>query len=133
VDSAEDALAIFEVKAQFSEAKASPRLQDAIGGSAKDPIRKGESLNAIKQRLLDKQQHEHAQQVERFQNIEDRPFKEVFGAAALFSTSVFDVDSIGATNTNGHPNSQNLVLVVIHGKDMMKLVHTLYARAADEA
>jgi len=132
-DSPKDALAIFEVKAQFSGVRAKARLQDAIDGSTKDPIRRGESLNAIKQRLLDKQQREDAQHVERFQNIEDRPFKEVFGAVALFSTSVLDMDSVAATEANGHPNAKNLVLLVIHGNDMMKLVHELYARAADEA
>jgi hypothetical protein len=132
-DSPEDVLAIFEVKAQFSGVKARARLQDAVDGSARDPIRKGESLNAIKQRLLDKQQLEDAQRVERFQNTEDRPFKEVFGAAALFSTSVFDEASIAATKANGHPAPKNLVLLVIHGNDMMKLVHELYKRAADEA
>ncbi len=132
-DSPHDMLVIFEVKAQFSGVNAKAKLQEAVDGSAKDPIRKGESLNAIKQRLLDKQQLEDAQRVERFQNTEDRPFKEVFGAAALFSTSVFDEASIAATKTDGHPASKNLVLVVIHGNEMMKLVHELYKRAADEA
>ena len=133
VDSPKDALAIFEVKAQFTGARARGRLQEAVDGSAKDPIRKAESLNAIKQRLLDKKQLQDAQRVERFQNIEDRPFKEVSGAVALLSTSVVDAKSIVATKANGHPNAKNLILLVIHGNDMMKLVHELYTRAADEA
>ena len=36
-------------------------LQDAVDGSAKDHVRRGESLNALKQRLLDKQNRPEAQ------------------------------------------------------------------------
>ncbi|EFZ1984436.1 virulence associated protein, partial [Shigella flexneri] len=63
----------------------------------------------------------------------DRPYNEISGAVALFSSNLVDPTAISKTSTNNHPNHNNLKLVVIHGKDMMNLVHELYRRAADEA
>ncbi len=131
-ESPKDMLALFEAKAQFSGRNPRPRLQDAVDGSAKDQLRKAESLNAIKQRLLRDGQADGVETVERFQDIEDRPYTELSGATALFCTSVYDEDAIKQTKANSHPNSGNLVLVVERGKDMMALVHDLYERAADE-
>ena len=79
-----DTLAIFEAKTQFSGGKALPRLQEVINDSIKDQTRKAESLNAIKQRLHYQRKEGEATLIERFQNIEDNPYIEISGAAALF-------------------------------------------------
>jgi hypothetical protein len=131
--SKEDVLAIFEAKTQFSGSDAKPRLQDAVEGSVKDLVRIGESLNAIKQRLFEKRLLQDTKKVERFQNPEDRPYREIFGAAALLSTPIYSADSISATDATCHPEAEKLILLVIHGDAMMDLVHELYRRAADEA
>ena len=128
-----DELAIFEAKAQFSGDKPNPRLQDAVDDSAKDILRKAESLNAIKQRLRQQQDSQNVKIVTRFQNDVDRPHKTCFGAAALFDNAVFDENDIKKTKTASHPYHANLTLVTIKGQDMMKLVHELYERAANEA
>lgn len=128
-----DKLAIFEAKAQFSGRKAKARLQDAIDGSAKDIARKAESLNAIKQRLHGRNELDDAEKIERFQNEVDYPYKEVYGAVALFDNPLFDSDLTSLADASSHPNSGDLVLVVIKGEQMMALVHELYRRAADEA
>lgn len=132
-ESPKDVLLIFEVKTQFSGKKAKSRLQDAVNDSIKDEVRKAESLNAIKQRLFDKQRYDDAKAIARFQNPVDKPYKEVSGAVALFSANAYDKDLISTTKTSDHPNQENLMLVVIYGDDLMQLVNTLYARAADEA
>lgn len=132
-DDPKDALALFEAKAQFTGDTPNGRLQAAVDGSAKDEIRKAESLNAIKQRFLDRGRSAEVQTVERFQNREDRPYSEEYGAVALLSSSVFSKQEIGATITTAHPYAGNLTLIVIHGPDLMPLVHELYRRAADEA
>ncbi|MFF3024464.1 Hachiman antiphage defense system protein HamA [Gottfriedia sp. NPDC057948] len=132
-DTPEDTLAIFEAKAQFSGKTAKTRLQDAVIDSAKDQTRKAESLNAIKQQLFYKNKLQEAIKIDRFQNPIDRPYNEVSGAVALFSSNLFEPLKISNTSTNNHPNQNNLKLLVIHGKDMMDLVHELYRRAADEA
>lgn len=132
-DSLDDALAIFESKTQFSGKEPKARLQDAVNDSAKDHARRAESLNALKQRLFEKNMIVEATRIERFQNLEDRPYQEVFGAVAIFSSPFYDGKILEYTETKAHPNSQELMLIVIHGQDMMELVHELYRRAADEA
>lgn len=128
-----DTLAVFETKTQFSGSRPKPRLQDAVDGSVKDQTRKAESLNAIKQRLFARQQLQDAERIERFQNSVDRPYKEVSGAVALFGTPLFDRGTVIETDTNNHPNHSGLMLLVIHGNEMMKLVNKLYRMAANEA
>ncbi|MBN2286078.1 MAG: DUF1837 domain-containing protein [Tissierellales bacterium] len=131
--SKKDILAIFEAKTQFSGRKAKSRLQNAVDDSAKDVTRKGESLNAIKQRLYYQNQPDNADKIDRFQNDVDNPYKEVYGAVALFDSQLFDSSLVSSTNSSSHPYSDGLVLLVIKGDQMMKLVHDLYRRAADEA
>jgi hypothetical protein len=132
IDSAIDTLIIFESKAQLTGNDPKPRLQDAVNDSIKDITRKPESLNAIKQRLYSRQQTEQIWKVERFQNPTDHPYQEIFGAAAIFSASCCNLQSISLTDASNHPKS-NLNLIVIRGKDLMDLVHELYKRAANEA
>jgi len=80
-DDPNDALALFEAKAQFTGSKPNGRLQAAVEDSAKDELRKAESLNAIKQRLLDQGRSAEVLVVERFQDPEDRPHREEFGGS----------------------------------------------------
>ncbi len=139
--SEKDILAVFETKTKFSKSKKN-RLQDAVNDSAKDELRLDESLNYIKQRLLEQSKHEEAKLVERFQDPIDSPYKEMYGAAALIATECFDTSEIENVDTGKiqknkkefvHPKQDKLALLVIKGADMMKLVHELYRRAADEA
>ena len=132
-ESARDVLVIYEVKSRFSGTKPYNRLQEAVTDSCKDVTRRAESLNAIKQHLLDKKQNVYIPRVERFQDPIDHPYKEAWGAVALFSTACFSGDLICETDASIHPGEDNLTLIVIHGRDMMKLVHDLYRRAANEA
>ena len=131
--STNDELIVIEVKAQFSESKPKPRLQDAVDDSNKDPTRLGESLNAIKRRFIKEHNREDAQKIERFQNINDRPYIRHFGAAALFTENMFDIADIQKTDCSNYTNKDDLILLVFTGKDMMRLVHAIYERAADEA
>ena len=127
-----DEMIVFEAKATFSNTKRN-RLQDAVNASNKDELRKGESLNAIKQRFLDKNKMENVKKIERFQNILDNPFIEISGAAAILENSVFDKTKFNETATSFHYNYNSLSLIVVKGENMMPLVHELYQRAADEA
>lgn len=131
--SPKDELALFESKAQLAGKKPESRLQDAVDDSVKDELRKAESLNAIKQKLLDAGALDDVVVVERFQNIADHPYTQKNGAAAIFSTNVYCQKTIAETSTEDHPNADNLALIVIRGDDMMDLAHQLYQRAADEA
>lgn len=131
-----DELAVYETKAKFrASSSTSNRLQDAIDGSGKDNARLGDSLNAIRQRLLWRgEDSEEAAIVERFQNLEDRPYRERYGAAAVLDTALTYSEAVLClVNAAGHPNRESLSLVVIRGNEMMELVTELYRRAADEA
>jgi len=71
--------------------------------------------------------------VERFQNQEDRPYKSLYGAAAIFTSEIFDETVLKASDASTHPHKPHLSLLVITGPKLMELVHQLYDLAAREA
>jgi hypothetical protein len=127
-----DELFIFESKSGMVKTKAH-RLKDAIDDSAKDKLREGMTLNAIKRRLLDRGATDEADRVKRFQNQVARPFRRINGAAAILDDAVFAETDLTAVDASAHPNGENLRLIVIRGPSLMALAHALYERAADEA
>lgn len=141
----DDLLTIIEVKACFSQGSGEHRLQDAINGSAKDHIRVDESLNYLRQRLILEGCGTDVSKVDRFQSPVDIPYRESYGAIAVFATDSFAIDVVTSADTTRipkskksietfpHPNRDRLMLLVVRGSDMMDLVHELYRRAADEA
>ena|SRR5580765_5916074 len=131
--SSSDTLLIFESKAQLSGNKASSIMQEAIDDSAKDELRKAESLNAVKQRLRDRNEAELVKKVARFQNQEDRPYNSLYGAAAIFTSEIFDETVLKTSDASTHPHKPRLSLLVISGPKLMDLVHQLYDLAASEA
>jgi len=128
-----DTLTIFEVKAQLSKLGPTYALQLAIEHSAKDQMRKVETLNSIKQHFIYRNKHGEAARVERFQNPVDNPYKETSGAAAVISTEIDDPKLVKQCDAKLHENRNNLMLVILRGKTLMALVETLYERAAHEA
>lgn len=55
-------------------------------------------------------------------------------AAAIFCSSVYDAAHIcKTTDCSDHENVSNLTLIVVHSEALMKFVHALYERAANEA
>lgn len=136
-ESEDDTLKIVEVKAQLSGTRANNRLQDAVDSSIHDYTRIGESLNAIKRRFVIERRQKEADIVDRFQNMGDRPFTMVFGAVAVYSSTLYNEaknkSKLQPTNISSHPYKDDLSLLLIHGADLMKLAHELYERAANEA
>jgi hypothetical protein len=129
-----DTLLAFEVKAQLSGGKYAGRLQTAIDDSSKDYLRRAMTLNATKRRLLREGEHDKALVVQRFQNLSDHPYVYRSGAAAVLSDAAYDEALLKtATKVSEHKNASGLELIVIRGKELMKLVHALYERAAHEA
>jgi len=128
----DDELFIFESKSGMTRTNTN-RLQEAITDSAKDHLREAMTLNAMKQRMLVRDEQEQAEKVKRFQNEAARPFKRINGAAAILDDDVFAETDLTAADATGHPNIDQLRLIVIRGPSLMTLVHALYERAADEA
>ncbi|WP_426610465.1 Hachiman antiphage defense system protein HamA [Bradyrhizobium sp. McL0616] len=134
VVSPQDELFVFEAKAQLAlGAEPQNRLQIAIDDSNKDKLREAMTLNALRQRFLERGERVPADKIARFQNETDRPFKRVSGAAAVHDVTTFDPAHAAAVTATGHFNASNLRLIVVTGTAMMQLVHALYRRAADEA
>ncbi|OTG65545.1 Hachiman antiphage defense system protein HamA [Acinetobacter silvestris] len=129
-----DTLITFEVKAQLTNKKYANRLQNAVDDSSKDFLRQAATLNAIKRRLNRSQQNEQVLIVQRFQNPADHPYTYLSGAAAILSDMAYDEIALNTeTKVNEHLNIANLQLIVIRGNNLMKFVHALYERAANEA
>lgn len=129
----DDELIIFEVKAKASKSKPVNLLQVAINHSIKDEARIADSLNAIKQRLIDRQNYDEAAIVTRFQLGTDRPYKRIYGAGAVITSDSYDPSLISLSDSSEHPGKDGLELLVISGPTLMALVHALYKKASDEA
>lgn len=128
----DDELFIFESKSGMTKTN-KHRLQDALDDSVKDKVREAMTLNALKRRLLLRGEREQADRVKRFQNQAARPFRRINGAAAILDDTVFAETDLSKADASAHPNGENLRLIVIRGPSLMKLVHALYERAANEA
>lgn len=126
-----DELLVYEVKAKLSSGSES-MLQKAIDHSMKDYLRLAESLNGIKQRMLDRRESEGVAMINRFQDSINHPYRLIFGAAAVCSDSAYDENILASANTTAHPYAQDLELLAIHGNELMALANTLYERAANE-
>ncbi|WP_272666914.1 Hachiman antiphage defense system protein HamA [Providencia sp. PROV069] len=126
-----DELLVYEVKAKLSAGPKS-MLQEAIDHSAKDHLRLAESLNGIKQRMIDRNDFTGIGTINRFQDSVNRPYKLKFGAAAICSDSAYDAAVLSGASTTKHPYAQELELLAIQGNELMTLAHTLFERAANE-
>lgn len=130
-----DTLIVCEVKAQLTGAKYKNRLQDAINDSSKDieHLRLATSLNAIKRRAVTGNLKDKVELISRFQRKTDSQFILKSTAAAVLTDDVYDADSVSAVDCSKHSNIGNLELIVVTGKQLMKLAHKLYEVAASEA
>ncbi|MEW8309269.1 MAG: DUF1837 domain-containing protein [gamma proteobacterium symbiont of Ctena orbiculata] len=128
-----DELIIYEVKANLTEKRVKNKLQEAIDHSSKDEARLAESLNGAKQRLYDKKDFSGMNIISRFQQNVDHPYKTKFGAATVLTDSSCSVEALAESSTQKHSSKTQLEMIVIRGPTLMSLVHSLYARAANEA
>lgn len=132
--SKKDSLLACEAKAQLSGTSAKDRLQDAVNDSDKDQFRLAESLNATKRRLYDLGRDQDALRIERFQDPLGAPYTYEAGAAAILCNAVYAAKELaGNTDCSMHKTRNNLLLLVVHADQFMKIVHALYGRAANEA
>ena len=125
-----DELMTAEVKASLSTHK-SDRFQKAIKDSKKDLTRKAEALNAMRQRLKEKNDLAKVEVVDRFQNKTDRPYTEISAAVLVCSNNCWLDEDITSAVAD-HPN-ENLYLFTIKGEALMDLAYKLYQLAYDSA
>jgi len=130
--SADDEMIVFEVKATASDVNPSSRarLQKAVDDSNKDVLRLAETLNAVFQRLIDRNDLEEAKRVQRFQNSSDSPYRKVYAAAAVQSNKSYAEDLLKTVSTLHHKDP-DLNLIVIHCDKLMDFIHQIYGRACE--
>ena len=128
--SSNDELIVFEVKARAGEVKPSSEiaLQKAVIDSNKDVVRLAETLNAVTQRLIDRNNFEDAKRVQRYQNSSDNPYKRIYAAAAVHSNMSYSEPLLKTVSTLHHADP-NLYLLVIHCDNLMDFIHRMYGRA----
>lgn len=129
----EDSLFTFESKARLGSKPTESVIQNAIDHSGKDVLRRATSLNAVKRRKIHDGDTDAVKVIQRFQNPVDKPYQAMYGAAAIISNSYYDEANEQSADCSNHPENEKLKLVIIYGDDLMRLVHSLYRRAADEA
>ena len=114
-NSKNDELIIFEVKAKASDVSPSAEneLQKAINHSQKDVVRLAETLNAIVQRLLDRNDFEEAKRVQRFQNSTDNPYRKKYAAAAVHSNISYSETALKDVSTINHPDPDLILILQI--------------------
>jgi hypothetical protein len=110
--SPKDELFVFESKA-LATGKPKMRLQSAIDDSHKDKFREATTLNAMKQRFVERRENASANKVARFQNEADKPFTRISGAAAVHDAATFDSTITSTAVTAKHFNAPNLKLIVV--------------------
>lgn len=127
-------LIVVEVKGKLSPKPhdTDNKLQEAIDHSDKDDFRLGISLNAVKKRLL-KEGKPGYTEISYFQDRIKNYYTKTFGAAVVLTNENVIENVITETTTQNHKNKDNLILLLIKGKDLMFMVHSLYERAANEA
>jgi hypothetical protein len=87
-------------------------------------------LNAIAQRLIDRNDFEEAKRVQRFQNSSDKPYRRTYAAAAVHSNMSYSEAVLKTVSTLNHANP-DLHLIVIHSDKLMAFIHKMYRRACE--
>jgi hypothetical protein len=125
-----DEMVTFESKAQMTGTSTKPLLQTAIDDARKDKLRKAETLNAVKRRLLVRGRHQEAAKVQRFQRPLKDPYLYRIGAAGCYTLSLYDDLVIKSSTSNGEPD---MLLLIIKAADLANVVSRIYEVAANEA
>lgn len=125
-DQNEDELLTCEVKSRFS--RGGNTFQIAVDDSQKDfETRLPFSLNAVRLRMLERNEIQTARKVARFQNKTASHYRKITSAALVCSNDQWD-ESLITTATGEHLNP-NKFYFVFRGEDFMSLVHRLYQAA----
>ena len=129
-----DHLIVAEVKTHSSKTGNKKKLceetvREAIKHSVKDIVRLGESLNAEKRRLLNRQRLEEAKIVERFQNKTDNPFIIDFFAVAVLDSDLYSDQVVLDLVNSQHENVKSTSILIIHSKELLSFLRDLYGRA----
>lgn len=133
-----DELITFESKSYLSKPKKGENpFQNALEDSFKDTDmtnngRLAFSLNAMKQRLKLIGNEKLACLVERYQDFNSFPYQILHGAGSIVDKRFWQDTIVSQSNAEVTKRGEYLFLIII-GDDVMKFIHSMYERAANEA
>lgn len=132
--SSNDQLLVAEVKTRSSKKGRKMSLVDnplskAIFDSEKDRVRIGESLNAEKRRLLNRNRFDEAKIVQRFQNKTDTPFLYEFCAVAVLDSDLYSDQFILDVINEIDNDITDKRILVIHSTELKTFLKDIYRRA----
>ncbi|MBR2131945.1 MAG: DUF1837 domain-containing protein [Oscillospiraceae bacterium] len=123
-----DELVAIEVKALLSSREASKVIKDAVGDSKKDEHRFSHTLNYYRKKLRSMGKISEAEDVARFQQKTENPYKTSYIGAAISSLPVIEKKVIiGIKGTDLELRTDQSVFYV-HGEDLMALTHQVFER-----
>lgn len=125
-----DELVAIEVKARLSSIEACETIKDAAADSKKDEHRFSHTLNYYRKKLRSMGKVAEAEDVARFQQKTEYPYKISYVGAAISSLPTIKKKIIvGIRGTDLELKTDQSVFYV-HGADLMSLTHQIFERCA---
>lgn len=128
VPSVKDELLAIEVKAGLSSDKYEPIEKAVIDSHQYDDVRYAHTLNFYRKSLREKQQHQQADEIARFQKKSEHDFKLTFIAAAVISRENIPSNTIVGVRGDHLALRSTDKIFLVHGKKLMALAHQIYER-----
>ena len=123
-----DELVAIEVKALLSSKEACKVIKDAVGDSKKDEHRFSHTLNYYRKKLRSMGKTSEAEDIARFQQKTESPYKTSYVGAAISSLPSIEKEVIvGIRGTDLELKTDQSVFYV-HGADLMSLAHQVFER-----
>ncbi|MEG0835712.1 MAG: Hachiman antiphage defense system protein HamA [Christensenellaceae bacterium] len=123
-----DELVAIEVKALLSSSEACKAIKDAVTDSKKDEHRFSHTLNYYRKKLRSMGKTSEAEDVARFQQKTENPYKTAYVGAAISSLpSIKKKVIVGIKGADLELKTDQSVFYV-HGADLMSLTHQVFER-----
>lgn len=123
-----DELITIEVKARLTAKEPIATIKDAVTDSKKDEYRSAHTLNYYRKKLRLMGKEGEANDIARFQQKTEYPYKASYiGAAITSQETIKDNIIVGVKGEELELNSNGSVFYV-HGKDLMELTHRVFER-----
>ena len=123
-----DELVAIEVKALLSSKEASKVIKDAVGDSKKDEHRFSHTLNYYRKKLRSMGKTSEAEDVARFQQKTETPYKTSYVGAAISSLPSIEKKVIVGIKGADLELKTNQSVFYVHGADLMSLAHQVFER-----
>jgi hypothetical protein len=123
-----DDLVAIEVKARLSSIEAWETIKDAAADSEKDEHRFSHTLNYYRKKLRSMGKESEAEDVARFQQKTENPYKTSYVGAAISSLPSIEKKVIFGIKGTDLKLKKDQSVFYVHGTDLMSLTHQIFER-----